>query len=370
MTNTIVNPRVATPLRDMVLGFDHVRIHSGNAHQAARYFETNFGFTALEYAGLETGAPDTTSFLLGAGQARLIVNSPLGPGALADRVHRHGDTVGDIALRVECVDAAFQRAIRAGAEALVEPHFMESEGQARREATVSTPGDLVHTLVERDRGTQVRLRNGRTITGNSGSLATGIENFDHAALAVNSGELDLWVDYYRAVFGLEVTHEETTATEWTAMRSKVVENESGTVKFPIVEPAPGRKRSQVEDFLAYHDGPGVQHLAVTCSDICAAVQKLRGSGVEFLQVPNAYYEAVPGRLGEVGSALHDLRENQILIDRDEWGDLLQTFSKPVTGRPTLFFELIQRKGGKGFGGGNIRALFEAVERDQAARANW
>jgi 4-hydroxyphenylpyruvate dioxygenase len=355
---------------DLVAGFDFAELYVGNAQQAAHFFHTAFGFDVVQRSGLDTGFPDATVFLLKAGEVQLVLSSPLGRGPIADHVNQHGDSVKDIALLVENLDEAFDRAVKAGAASILTPRPVESATHTMRKATVGTPGDIVHTLVQREKGVPLILGNAKEFTRGHTHRNAYFRAIDHIALAVERGRLETWVDYYKSVFDFEITHEEKTATEFTAMRSVVVENRSRTVKFPIVEPADGKKRSQIEDFLGYHNGPGAQHLALLCDDIESVVQDLRAHGVEFLEVPDNYYDALPSRLDLSDRQTQSLREARLLIDQDEWGDLIQTFSKPVTSRPTLFFELVQRNGARGFGGGNIRALFEAIEREQSARAGW
>ncbi len=352
----------------VVHAFDSIELYAGNAHQSAHYFQTTFGFRARQRSGLETGRTDAVSILLTEGELELIVTSPLGPGPIADHVHRHGDAVGDVALLVRDVEALFARAVQHGAYPIMAPCEVQCGNRVMRKATVGTPGDLQHSLVERTSVDRTLLPHAQDLTSNR-AKTTGLQTLDHVALAVEPGSLNTWVDFYQAAFGFHITHRESATTGRTAMRSVVVENALGTVKIPILEPAEGRK-TDVADFLRFNGGPGVQHIAVLCPDIVYTLRALRTRGVEFLEVPEAYYDALPVRLGELNSQLGELREIRALADRDEWGHLIQAFSKPLTGRPTLFLELVQRNGARGFGGGNIRAYFEAVEREQALRAGW
>lgn len=354
---------------ETILGFDSIEFYVGNAYQTAHYFRTGFGFQILSTSGLDTGACDSVSLLLGGSDIRFIVTSALCPGIVAEHVHRHGDSVRDIALQVSDLDSVFERAVSKGAEPIMRPSPVDGSNGGVRRGVIGTPSDIVHSLVERTDDLGFSVPNSKMLrTANKHQL--GFEAIDHVAIAVGMGELDRWADFYCSAFGFETTHEETTATELTAMRSKVVENPSHTVKFPIVEPAPGRHRSQVEDFLHYHNGSGVQHVALSCSDIEMSLRGLRERGIEFLNVPDTYYDMLPARFGTNYSQLEPLRTSRVLVDRDKWGDLLQTFSKPITGKPTLFFELVQRKGARGFGSGNIKALFEALEREQGLRTDW
>jgi 4-hydroxyphenylpyruvate dioxygenase len=359
----------STSRPESTLGFDGVEFYVGNAHQAAHYLRTGFGLQPLCMSGLDTGDADSTRVLLGGTDVRFIVTSGLCRGPIADHVHRHGDAVRDIAIRVADVDSVFERAVQNGATPLLPPTLFAEGDSPVRKAMVGTPGDLVHSLVQRDAGPATLLPNGKLL-GTASRHELGFTAIDHIAIAVDAGCLDAWVDYYCSAFGFELTHEETTSTELTAMRSKVVENASRTVKFPIVEPARGRKRSQVEDFLHYNDGPGVQHVAVSCEEIGVTVRALRARGIEFLNVPDSYYDLLPTRFGQHQDQFEPLRESRVLVDRDEWGYLLQTLSKPISGRPTVFFELVERKGARGFGSGNIKALFEALEREQSLRSDW
>ncbi len=356
--------------RNVVLGFEYIELYVGNAQQAAHYLHSKFGFTPSHRSGLDTGALDETAFLLNARDVNLIVRSALQKGPVAEHVFRHGDSIKDIALAVDDVDVAFEQAVRNGAKSLMEPQPIGTAEHSIIKATVGTPGDLVHSLVQKGIAGPPYLPDGKLLAKGSGEQKPSFTSIDHIALAIEQGQLEAWVDYYQSAFGFEITHEETTATELTGMRSKVVENKSHTVKFPIVEPLDGKKRSQVEEFLQYHNGPGAQHVALLCDDIASTVRLLRQCGVEFLDIPDDYYAMLPSRLGGLGRQLQVLQTMRLLIDRDEWGELIQTFSRPITSRPTLFLELVQRNGARGFGGGNIRALFEAIEREQAARAGW
>src|SRR5258708_4074907 len=325
-----------------VQSFDCVELCVSNVHQAAHFFRTAFGFDVVQRAGPDTGSPDVASLMLAEGGVRLVVTSGLGQGRAADHVHRHGDSVSNIGLLVDDVTAAFTRAVKAGAAPVREPERLVGRGGAMRRAIVGTPGDLVHALVERDG--EAFLPDAAAAARPHAPGAPRFRGIDHRAITVAPGDLDRWVDFYREAFGFELTHEEVTETATSSMRSKVVENRSRTVKFPLLEPAPGKRRSQIQEFLSYHNGPGVQHLALLCDDIDTAMRDLRSRGVEFLNVPDSYYESLPARLPEVDGDLSGLRELRLLMDRDEWGSLIQTFSKPVTVRPTLFVEVLERRG--------------------------
>lgn len=350
-----------------VLAFDFVEVYVGNAYHAAHFYQTSFGLEPQWQSGIDTGARDAASVLLGQRGLRLVVTSDLRSGRVADYVRRHGDSVRDVAFLVDDVDAVYRRAVAAGAAGIVEPHAIGQGDVCMRTATVGTPEDLVHTLIERSPGCPLFLAGGTPIGRTDAPPRPSFQSLDHVAIAVRQGELQAWVDYYRDAFDFVVTREERTETRLSAMRSMVVENARGTVKFPILEPQEGGERSQIDEFLSYHDGPGVQHLALLCDDICSAIPLLRAGNVKFLRVPDAYYEALPAHIGGSGVQRAAFREMQVLVDCDETGTLIQSFSRPVTGRPTLFFELVQRDGARGFGTRNIRALFEAVEREQHAR---
>jgi 4-hydroxyphenylpyruvate dioxygenase len=350
--------------QEAVQAFDSIELYVGNAHQAAHYFQRCFGFAAAQQSGPETGSKDAATFLVTEGDIRLLLTSGLTPGPIRDFVHRHGDSVRDIALSVGDVDATFQHATKNGATPVMEPCTFQTGEYQVKKAVVGTPGDIVHTLVERQPHVPWVLPNGKNLRKGNHSFTANMIAVDHLALAVPKGELTRWVEFYRSAFDFDLSYQELTSTEFSAMRSMVVENKNRTVKLVILEPAEGRKRSQIEDFLQHHNGSGVQHLAVLCADIGLRVKELRAQGVELLDIPDSYYDMLPSRFNGLLENVEQLRELRILVDRDEWGELMQTFSKPITGRPTLFVELVQRNGARGFGTNNIRALFEAVERSQ------
>jgi 4-hydroxyphenylpyruvate dioxygenase len=354
----------------MFRGIDHIEMYVGNAHTASYFYTHALGFRPHAQAGLETGKRDRQSYVVAQGDVRLVFTNPLGDGPIAAHVRDHGDTIRDIALTVDDAVAAFEACVGAGAHAIVEPHELEDEAGTARLATVGTFGDVVHTLVERS-DYQGRFlpefrewRRGR---------ARGIDRLhavDHVACCVEPGTLDRWTEFYEKAFGFSEVHHEDVVTERSAMNSRVMGSPNGAVKFPLMEPAPGKGKSQIEEFLEYHHGAGGQHLAFLSEDILGAVRALReDDGVDFLETPDTYYEALPDRVGKIDEELADLNELNVLVDRDAWGYLLQVFTRPVTGKPTGFLEIVQRKGARGFGGGNVRALFEAVERAQAARGN-
>lgn len=357
----------------MFQGIDHVEFYVGNAYATSYFFTRALGFHPLAQAGLETGQRDRQSYAVAQGDIRLVFTNALDPsGPIADHARAHGDGIRDVALAVDDAARAFARAVELGARPVRAPETLPAEGGTVRRAIVATFGDTVHSLVERRDATGPFLPGFRAWSApvpedarDGASLAA----IDHVACCVEGGALDRWVRFYHEAFGFREAHHEDIATDHSAMNSKVVESENGAIKLPIMEPAEGKSKSQIDEYLDYHHGPGAQHLALRSSDIAATVRALRRGGVEFLETPDTYYEALPARVGDIGEDLDALRELGVLVDRDRWGVLLQIFTKPVTGRPTGFLEIVQRKGARGFGGGNVRALFEAVERQQAARGN-
>ena len=355
-------------------GIDHLELFVGNAAQAAYYYTHAFGFTETAYRGLETGCRDRVSHVLEQGRIRLVLTGSLtGQDDVAAHQRRHGDGVHTIALSVPDAALAYQHAVSHGATGVEEPHRLEDHHGVVTLASVATYGETRHLFVERG-GYSGPFMPGYEATGASASagpegLLVGI---DHVVGNVELGKMDEWVGYYERVFGMtEMIHfsDEEISTEYSALMSKVVTDGSGRVKFPINEPAEGKKKSQIEEFLDFYDGPGVQHIAVSTTDIVGTVTELTRRGVQFLPIPESYYAEVPERVGRIDEDLADLRKLGILVDRDDEGYLLQIFSRPVGDRPTLFFEVIERHGARGFGDGNFKALFEALEREQARRGN-
>jgi 4-hydroxyphenylpyruvate dioxygenase len=362
-----MSPATPLPIREI----DHVEFWVGNARQAAAYYRNLFGFDQVGYRGPETGTRDRASYLLTQGAIRLVLTTPLQPeGPIARHIQLHGDGVRDIALRVDDARTVFEEAVRRGARPVSEP--MEEPGPGGRilRATVGAYGDIVHSFVER-RGIEPDRLPGFQETDLRGGGA-GLVAIDHIVGNVEDRKMDPWVGYYETVFGFRhflTFDDKDISTEHSALRSKVVASENGKVKFPINEPAPGLRRSQIQEYLDFHHGPGVQHLALLTGDILSTITELRRRGVEFLEVPGAYYEALIERVGSIEEDLTRIRELGILVDRDDRGYLLQLFTRPVEDRPTLFFEIIQRRGSQGFGKGNFKALFESIEREQARRGN-
>ncbi len=352
-------------------GIDHVELWVGNAKQAAYFYTRAFGFREVAYAGLETGVRDRTSHVLMQGRIRLVLTGALTPDHEIARHHaRHGDGARVIALSVPDAAAAFQAAVERGATAVREPWEESDDHGTVTMATIEAYGDTQHTFVDRSAYT------GPFLPGyeqrDDSTPGVGLLAIDHIVGNVELGHMNTWVKFYEDVFGMtEMLHfsDEAISTEYSALMSKVVTDGNGRVKFPINEPAEGKRKSQIDEFLEFYDGPGAQHLAVATRDIVRTVTDLRERGVEFLTIPDTYYEDVPERIGEIDESLEDLRRLGILIDRDDEGYMLQIFTKPIGDRPTMFFEVIERHGARGFGEGNFKALFEAIEREQDRRGN-
>jgi 4-hydroxyphenylpyruvate dioxygenase len=353
-------------------GIDHVELWVGNAAQASYYFRHAFGFRELAHSGLETGLRDRTSRVLQQGDIRLVLTGTLRSGTDVARHHAlHGDGVKVIALSVPDVDHAYHEATKRGAPGTREPRTIE-DGRGRvRLADVAAYGDTIHRFVDRSEYGAAFLP-GFEPTALGESSIDLLEDIDHIVGNVELGAMNHWVSYYENVFGMtEMIHftDEAISTEYSALMSKVVTGGDGRVKFPINEPAEGKRKSQIDEYLEFYEGPGAQHIALTTQDIVHTVTELRERGIRFLRTPESYYEEVPGRVGDISESLEDLRRLGILVDRDDEGYLLQIFTAPLGDRPTIFFELIERHGARGFGEGNFKALFEAIEREQAARGN-
>jgi 4-hydroxyphenylpyruvate dioxygenase len=349
----------------------HVEFWVGNARQAAYYYRQAFGFSQIAYAGLETGQRDRTSYALSQGKARLVVTSPLdSDGPVTEHIAKHGDAVKDIAFLVDDADRAFEEAVRRGAEPAVEPCDRSDRCGAVRQSSIHTYGDTIHSFVSyKDyRGPFLPGFSAREVPGQS----VGILRVDHIVGNVELGRMNEWAEWYSRVLGFRrfiSFDDKDISTEYSALMSIVMSDDSFSIKFPINEPAEGRKKSQIQEYLDFHHGPGVQHIALLTGDIIDTVSRLRRNGVEFLHVPDTYYEELPGRVGEIKQSIDSIRALGVLADRDEDGYLLQIFTQPVEDRPTLFFELIEREGSRGFGKGNFKALFESIEREQALRGN-
>lgn len=351
-------------------GFDYVEFYVGNALQAAHFYRTAFGFIPKAYAGLETGVRDQMSIVVEQNKIRLVLSSPIVPESpVADHVRLHGDGVKDIAFTVEDVNLAFEETVRRGAHPVMEPRILEDKNGYVVKATISAYGDTVHSFIERKTYEGSFLPGYEPIKNVRPVTSAGLDEIDHIAISVKQGSLSEWVAFYSDTMGFRQSHQEDVSTEYSAMNSKVIEDSTGRIKFPIVEPAPGRRKSQIDEYLTYYNGPGAQHIALLSHNIFGTVRDLQSNGIEFLSTPRTYYELLESRLGNIEENMEALRELGILVDRDRWGYLLQVFSKSLQSRPTVFWEVIQRKGGRGFGGGNVRALFEAVEREQSLRGN-
>jgi 4-hydroxyphenylpyruvate dioxygenase len=353
-------------------GVDHVEFFVGNAKQAAYFYSRAFGFRTVAYAGLETGTRDRASYVLQQGRIRLVLTGALHSGSpIAEHQRHHGDGVKAIALSVPSADRAWREATTRGARGVVEPHEVSDEHGTVRLATIATYGETLHTFVERGDYKGAFLPGYEAVedgTEDSGMLL----GIDHVVGNVELGRMEEWVKFYEDVFGMtEMIHftDSDISTEYSALMSKVVSDGKGLVKFPINEPAEGKRKSQIDEYLEFYEGAGAQHIAVSTRDIVGTVRAMRERGVEFLTIPDAYYDEVPSRVPEVKEQLDDLRAQGILVDHDDEGYLLQIFTKPVGDRPTVFFEVIERHGARGFGDGNFKALFEAIEREQERRGN-
>ena len=353
-------------------GWDHVELWVGNAKQSAYFYEHAFGFTPIAYAGPETGVRDRASYVLAQGDIRFVLSTALREDHdIARHAVRHGDGVKDIALTVPDATEAYRQAVQRGARGVVEPHVVEDEFGRVELASIATYGETVHSFVNRADYAGPYLPGYRAVESEPRE-GVGLIAIDHCVGNVELGRMDQWVEFYERSFGMtEMIHfsDEDISTEYSALMSKVMTDGQGKVKFPINEPAEGKRKSQIEEYLEFYGGPGVQHIAMTTSDIVGTVDTLQSRGVRFLNTPDTYYEDVSERVGEIDEDYDDLQRLGILADRDDDGYLLQIFTKTAQDRPTLFFEVIERHGARGFGDGNFKALFEAIEREQALRGN-
>jgi 4-hydroxyphenylpyruvate dioxygenase len=353
-------------------GWDHVEFWVGNAKQSAYFYENALGFTPIAYSGPETGVRDRASYVLGQGEIRFVLSTALREDHdIARHAVRHGDGVKDIALTVPDATEAYRQAVQRGARGVVEPHVVEDEFGRVELAAIATYGETVHSFVNRADYAGPYLPGYRAVESEPRE-GVGLTTIDHCVGNVELGQMDRWVEFYERSFGMtEMIHfsDEDISTEYSALMSKVMTDGEGKVKFPINEPAEGKRKSQIEEYLEFYGGPGVQHIAMTTSDIVRTVDTLQSRGVRFLNTPDTYYEDVSERVGEIDEDYDDLQRLGILADRDDDGYLLQIFTKTAQDRPTLFFEVIERHGARGFGDGNFKALFEAIEREQALRGN-
>ena len=352
---------------------DYVEHYVSNAKQAAHYYITTFGFELKAYSGLETGVRDRSSFYLEQGNIRFVLTAPLNSASpISEFIHKHGDGIKDIAMHVEDVDRAFNESVKRGAVAVEDPHSISDKTGTIRKAAIKTYGDVIHTIINRSEYNGIFLPGYAAKESTLKSSSVGIQFVDHCVGNVELGKMDDWVAFYRDVLGFTQYisfDDKDISTEYSALMSKVMAGGRGMIKFPINEPADGVKKSQIEEYLDFFEGPGVQHLALLTGDIIDTVTKLRERGLEFLAIPTSYYDELEERVGKIDEPIDKLAELGILVDCDDEGYLLQIFSKPVVDRPTLFYEIIQRKGARGFGKGNFKALFEAIEREQDLRGN-
>lgn len=354
-------------------GTDFIEFYVGNARQSSMFYRAAFGFTLVGYRGPETGVRDRASYLLEQGKIRLVLTSPLGPdGPIAEHVRQHGDGVRDLAFWVDDARDAWAKAVERGATSIQEPVVhTDAHGEVIM-AAIATYGDTIHSIVERRNYTGLFLPGFVAMTSEFEPESVGLKYVDHCVGNVELGRMNEWVGFYERVLGfhnLLTFDDKDISTEYSSLMSKVMSNGNGRIKFPINEPASGKKKSQIEEYLDFYGGPGVQHIAVATDDIIATVSALKARGVEFLRTPTTYYAELQDRVGTIDEPLKELARLGILVDRDDEGYLLQIFTRPVQDRPTLFFEIIQRKGAKGFGKGNFRALFESIEREQELRGN-
>jgi 4-hydroxyphenylpyruvate dioxygenase len=366
-------PKVVADAQDFLplLGTDYVELYVGNAKQAAHYYMSAWGFRPLAYRGLETGSRDTVSYVLEQDRIRLILTSPLAPGgAINEHINKHGDGVKVIALWVDDAAKSWKETTSRGAESCMSPQVLEDENGKVVLSGICTYGETQHIFVERNQYNGLFLPGFKAWNPAYKSTHVGLKFIDHMVGNVGWNEMNKWCEFYAKVMGfaqLVSFDDKDISTEYTALMSKVMSNGNGRIKFPINEPASGRKKSQIEEYIDFYQGAGVQHIAVATDNIIETVSALKARGVEFLTVPGTYYEDVLDRVGKIDEDLAPLRDLGILIDRDDEGYLLQIFTKPVLDRPTMFFEIIQRKGAKSFGKGNFKALFEAIEREQEMR---
>ncbi|MFW5972765.1 MAG: 4-hydroxyphenylpyruvate dioxygenase [Bacteroidota bacterium] len=355
-------------------GTDYIEFYVGNARQAAHYYASAFGFDITAYRGPETGVRDRATYLATQGKIRLLLTAPLGPdGFVADHVYQHGDGVRDIALWVDDARSAFQETTARGARGVREPEVLRDEHGEVVTASIATYGDTIHTFVERSDYDGLFMPGFEPYENRFWrSQPTGLKYVDHCVGNVYLGEMEKFVDFYARTMGFHnLLHftDRDISTEYSALMSKVMSNGNERIKFPINEPAASKRKSQIDEYLEFYRGQGVQHVAMATDDILSTVKDLRSRGVEFLSTPTTYYDSLQDRIGRIDEPLDELAELGILVDRDPDGYLLQIFTRPVQDRPTVFYEVIQRKGARTFGEGNFKALFEAIEREQARRGN-
>ncbi|HEY7212288.1 MAG TPA: 4-hydroxyphenylpyruvate dioxygenase [Bryobacteraceae bacterium] len=379
----MTNPSNILPLEDdaatqhdflPIHGTDHVEFFVGNARQAAYFYRAAFGFTLTAYRGPETGTRDRVSYVLEQGKIRFVLTTPLSAdGPLSDHVRRHGDGVKSVALSVDNADSAWRETTSRGAKSVDVPYTLQDTNGVVRLSSIAIYGDTVHTFVERGAYSGPFLPGFEPVEEADGiARPVNLLHIDHMVGNVGWGQMNSWVAFYENVMGFKMFKhfdDQDISTEYSALMSKVMANGNERIRFPINEPAVGRKKSQIEEYLEFYGGPGVQHIAMATHDIIDTVTRLRNQGVPFLTIPTTYYEDLTSRVAKIDEPIDRLAQLGILVDRDDEGYMLQIFTKPVEDRPTLFYEIIQRKGSRSFGKGNFKALFEAIEREQARRGN-
>ncbi len=376
METTIAEPKKATSIEPDFLplqGTDYVEFYVGNAKQAAHFYKTAFGFQSLAYAGPETGLKDRASYVIRQNKLTFMLTTPLRPeGPVEDHIRKHGDGVKVLALKVEDATSAWNETTKRGGKSYLEPQTLSDENGKVVMSGIHTYGDTVHLFIERGDYTGPFMPGFRKWESTYNPPDAGLQYVDHCVGNVGWNQMNPWVKFYEDVMGFRNIlsfDDKDISTEYSALMSKVMSNGNGFVKFPINEPAEGKKKSQVEEYLDFYGGEGVQHVAIATKDIVTTVTDLQSRGVEFLNIPTTYYDTVLDRVGHIDEDLEPLKRLGILVDRDNEGYLLQIFTKPVEDRPTLFFEIIQRKGAQSFGKGNFKALFEALEKEQGLRGN-
>lgn len=356
-----------------IRGWDHIEFYVGNARQAAHFYDKTWGFKPVAKMGLETGCRDKASYVMQQGNIRFVLTSNLVPDSfIARHAQLHGDGVGVIALEVPDAERAMTEARNRGATIMQACQAFEDEHGTLKTGIVKYAGDTCIKFVEREHYRGTFMPGYQPLEGIKGAETTGLAAVDHIVTNVYLGEMNFWVDWFERIMGFsQLTHftEDDISTEYSALMSKVMENGSGKIKLPINEPAEGKRKSQIEEYLDWYCGPGVQHIAMNTKDICKTVRELRDRDIEFLRVPDTYYDQLEDRVGKIDEDIDEIRDLGILVDRDDDGYLLQIFSQPVQDRPTLFFEVIERHGSRGFGVGNFKALFVALEREQERRGN-
>ena len=372
-STTLDLPKIYEEAKDFMplLGTDYVELYVSNSKQATHFYKTAFGFQDLAYSGLETGSVESESYVLIQDKIRLVLTSPLKSGTdIGKHIDMHGDGVKVVALWVLDATKAYDEAIKRGAKHYMSPTEESDKSGKVVRSGIYTYGETVHIFVERNEYDGIFLPGYKELKTEYNPTPVGLQYIDHMVGNVELGEMNTWVNFYKDVLGFAQIvsfDDKDISTEYTALMSKVMSNGNGRIKFPINEPADGKKKSQIEEYLDFYEDAGIQHIAVATDDVIATVRQLKARGVEFLRVPDTYYDVVLDRVGEIDEDLAPLRELGILVDRDDEGYLLQIFTKPIEPRPTMFFEIIQRKGATSFGKGNFQALFEAIEREQELR---